>query len=297
MRPPQTITLLFLLICLLPLQAQMPDWKYFRDREGNTYFIDQAGKIHITDVREYRYRPVTPRGIDYYLNYGTTLIKDHRLAEGLSVLKSICALPVDNNRTYQAQVKAMELVNMLKKRNGPRFTALNESASLILFMVDDVTKIINDHMFYSFQVPCRIHVVRTRDRAQAGVDYRYSGIQFGLQTTGGRDRQAGEFDMLMAVDSEKFSVQLKNITDAVEKWKWNIGYDGLVREELARSEDRLLYQFRSSGPVIFTGMEGIFVNKNYTHCVRIVSSEAGYRVNRELMRKVMESFRTVSKTD
>jgi hypothetical protein len=282
---------------LLPLLAQMPDWKYFRDREGNTYFIDQAGKIHITDVREYRYRPVTPRGIDYYLNYGTTLIKEHRLPEGLSVLKSICALPVDNNRTYQAQVKAMEVVNMLKKRNGPRFAALNESASLILFMVDDVTKIINDQMFYSFQVPCRINVVRKRDRAQAGVDYRYSGIQFGVQTTGGRDRKAGEFDILMAVDSEKFSVKLKNITDAVEKWKWNIGYDGLVREELAQSEDRLLYQFRSSGPATFAGIEGIFVNKNYTHCVRIISSEAGYRVNRELMRKVMESFRTVSITD
>jgi hypothetical protein len=277
--------------------AQMPDWKYFRDREGNTYFIDQGGKIHITDVREYRYRPVTPRGIDYYLNYGTTLIKDHRLAEGLSVLKSICALPVDNNRTYQAQVKAMELVNTLMKRNGPRFTALNESASLILFTVGDVTKIINDHMLYSFQVPCKINVVRKRDRAQAGVDYRYSGIQFGVQTTGVRNRQAGEFDMLMAVDSEQFTVKLKNIADAVEKWRWNIGYDGLVREELARSEDRLLYQFRSSGPVIFAGMEGIFVNKNYTHCVRIISSEAGYGVNRELMRKVIESFRTVSKSD
>ena len=297
MRPPRTAILLFLITCLFPLLAQMPDWKYFRDREGNTYFIDQAGKIRITDVRGYRYRPVSSRGIDFYLNYGTTLIQDHRLAEGLSVLKSICALPVDNNRTYQAQVKAMELINTLKRRNGPRFEALNESASLILFKKDDVTNIINDQMLYSFRVPCRIGVIRKRDRAQAGVDYRYSGVQFGLQRSGDKDAQAGEFDMLMAVDSEKFSVAIKNIADAADTWKWNIGYDGLAREIVAQDDSRLIYQFKSGGPVIFAGLEGIFLNENYTHCVRIVSSESGYRANREFMRNLMESFKPVSKNN
>jgi hypothetical protein len=297
MRIPQTSILLILLICLFPLLAQMPDWKYFRDREGNTYFIDQAGKIRITDVREYGYRPVSSRGIDYYLNYGTTLIQDHRLAEGLSVLKSICALPVDNNRIYQAQVKAMELINTLKRRNGPRFTALNESASLVLFKEDDVTNIINDQMFYSFSAPCRIRVIRKRDRAQAGVDYRYSGVQFGIQKSNGKDVQAGKFDMLMAVDSEKFSVPIKNIADAADKWKWNIGYDGLAREVVSRDDKRLIYHFRSSGPVIFAGLEGIFLNANYTHCIRIVSSESGYLANREFIRNLMESFKTVSRND
>lgn len=297
MRLPKTSILLFPLMCALTLLAQMPDWKYFRDREGNTYFIDQAGKIRITDVREYRYRPVSSRGIDYYLNYGTTLIQDHRLPEGLSVLKSICALPVDNNRTYQAQVKAMKLINTLKRRNGPRFAALNESASLILFKKDDITNVVNDQMFYSFRAPCRIRVIRKRDRAKAGVGYRYSGVQFGVQTSGGKDAQAGEFDMLMAVDSEKFSVTIKNIAAAADTWKWNIGYDGLAREVVTRDDNRLIYQFKSSAPVIFAGLEGIFLNKNYTHCVRIVSSESGYRANREFIRSLMESFKTVSKND
>ena len=295
MRFPHTSILFFLITCIFSLLAQMPDWKYFRDREGNTYFIDQAGKIRITDVKEYRYRPVSSRGIDYYLNYGTTLIQDHRLDEGLSVLKSICALPVDSNRTYQAQVKAMELINTLKRRNGPRFEALNESASLILFKQDDVTHIINDQMYYSFKVPCRIGVIRKRDRARAGVDYRYSGVQFGLQRSDAGGAQAGEFDMLMAVDSEKFSVAIKNIGDAADKWKWNIGYDGLTREVVTQDGGRLIYQFRSGGPVIFAGLEGIYLNGNYTHCVRIVSSEPGYRSNREFMLSLMESFKPVSK--
>lgn len=295
MRFQHTSILLFSAICLFLLPAQMPDWKYFRDREGNTYFIDQAGKIRITDVKEYRYRPVSSRGIDYYLNYGTTLIQDHRLEEGLSVLKSICALPVDNNRIYQAQVKSMELINALKRRNGPRFEALNESASLILFIRDDVTHVINDQMYYSFRVPWTIGVIRKRDRGRTGVDYRYSGVQFGLRRSGAKGAQIGEFDMLMAVDSEKFSVAIKNIDDAADKWKWNIGYDGLVRKVVSQEDNRLIYQFRSSGPAIFAGLEGIFLNENYTHCVRIVSSEQGYRENREFMRNLIESFTPVAK--
>ncbi len=294
MRLQHSRILVFLLICLFPLMAQMPEWKYFRDREGNTYFIDEAGKIRITDVKKYRYLPVSSRGIDYYLNYGSTLIQDHRLEEGLSVLKSICALPADNNRTYQAQKKAMELINSLKRRNGPRFDALNESASLILFRNDDVTHVINDQMYYSFRVPCAISVIRKKDRGRAGVDYRYSGVQFGLQKSGAGDAQAGGFDMLMAVDSERFSVAIKNIDDAADKWKWNIGYDGLARETVSKEGGRLINQFKSGGPAVFMGMEGIFLNGNYTHCVRIVSSEAGYRANRELIRDLMESFKPVS---
>ena len=100
------------------LLAQMPDWKYFRDREGNIYFIDQAGKIRITNVRKYLHKPVSARGIDYYLEYGAELINEHRPIEGLSVLKSICALKSDNNRIYQAQVKATQLIMKLKKNNS-----------------------------------------------------------------------------------------------------------------------------------------------------------------------------------
>lgn len=152
------------------LVAQMPDWKYFRDREGNTYFFDQAGKIRITSMKQYRYRAVSPRGIDYYLEYGTELINEHHPIEGLSVLKSICALKNDNNRIYQAQVKAADLIMKLKKRNGPRFTSMNESASLMIYTVDDGIEIINDQMMYSFKVPGRVDVVRKVDRGGWSTD-------------------------------------------------------------------------------------------------------------------------------
>jgi hypothetical protein len=286
------ITRALLFSCLLPLLAQMPDWKYFRDRQGNTYFIDQAGKIRITDVRRYGYRPVSPSGIDYYLEYAAALVKEHRPIEGISVLKSICALPVDNNRIYQAQVKATELLLDLKKKNGPRYAAMYESASLVLFSRNGATTVINDQMRYSFHAPERIDVVRKSDRSR--LEFHYSGIQFGVRVSERGKNQADAYDFLVAVDSEKFSVPFKDLSDAVESWKANIGYEGLVREVLSRGDDRVVYLFRSSDRPGYTGIEGIVINGSYSHYVRIVSSDSGYERNSASMRKIMDGFRTVS---
>ncbi len=277
------------------LLSQMPDWKYFRDREGNTYFIDQAGKIRITNVKGYRYKPVSSRGIDYYLHYGAELINEHRPTEGLSVLKSICALKNDNNRIYQAQVKAAELIMNLRKRNGPRFTAMNESASLMLIQADDGIAVINDVMLYSFTAPERIDVIRKVDRS--GLDYRYSGILFGVIPAGSGDdrRVAGAYEMLAAVDTEKFAVPFKNLSEAVEKWKGNIGYEGVTREVLLQKGDRLICSFRNSSTPRFAGIEGIFLNGTFSHYVRLISSDSRYPENRNRMRKIMDSFRIVSR--
>ena len=282
-----------LLLSIVPaLLAQMPDWKYFRDRQGNTYFFDQAGKIRITDAVSYGYRPVSPSGIDYYLEYAATLVREHRPVEGISVLKSICALPADNNRILQAQARATELINTLKRKNGPRFTAMNESASLILFNRAGVTTVVNDLMRYSFETPGRIDVVRKRDRGR--LEYRYSGIQFGIRISQDSAAPGGAYDFLVAIDSEKYSVPFRDLSDAVETWRGNIGYQGLVREVLAQGEDRVVYQFRSGDGPVYAGVEGIFLNGKYSHYVRLIASGSGYRENGVLMRKMIGGFRIVS---
>lgn len=288
---------LILLAFSLFLMGQMPDWKYFRDREGNTYFIDQAGKIRLTSVKKYRYKAVSPRGIDYYLAYGTELIREHRPVEGLSVLKSIRALPNDNNRVYRAQVKAAELIMELKKRNGNRFDSMNESASLMFFQADGGIEIINDLMRYSFRAPGPFEVIRKVDRA--GLDYRYAGILLGmLPAVAGDSRGVGAaYEMLVAVDTEKFAVPFKNISEAVEKWKGNIGYEGLTREVLAQDGTRFICKFRNGGEPRYAGIEGIFLNGIYSHYVRIISSEGAYSSQERRMRTIMDGFRVVGRTD
>lgn len=286
-----------LLTSLVLLIAQMPDWKFFRDREGNTYFFDQGGAIHITSMKKYRYRPVSARGIDYYLEYGRELINEHHPIEGLSVLKSICALKNNNNRIYQAQVKATELIIKMKKNNGPRFTSMNESASLMLFQVDDGIEIINDQMLYSFKVPGRIEVVRKIDRSR--LEYRYSGILFGVLPEGSKDDggEAGAYEILMAVDTEKFAVPYKNLSAAVEKWKGNIGYEGVTREVLEKEKNRCVCSFRNSSAPRYAGIEGIILNGSYSHYVRLISSELRFPAQQKIMLKIIDGFRTVGRAD
>ena len=286
-----------ILACSALLTAQMPDWKYFRDREGNAYFMDQAGKLHITAMKKFRYRPVSTRGIDYYLEYGSELIRDHHPIEGLSVLKSICALKNDNNRIYQAQTKAADMITRLKKNNGSRFIAMNESASLLIFREDKVIEIINDLMRYSFRAPGRVDIVRRIDRGR--LEYRYSGILFGILPSANADNAVDVqgYDLFMAVDTERFGVPCKDLNAAVEKWRGNIGYEGLTREVLAKDDSRLISSFRNSGTPRYAGIEGIILNGVYSHYVRIISSGERYPDLEKTMRAIMEGFLTVRKTD
>jgi hypothetical protein len=279
----------------LLLLSQMPDWKFFRDRQGNAYYVDQGGKIRITDTVAYDYRAVSPRGIDYFLNYGSTLLKEHRVLEGLSVLKSIRALPSDNARIEQAQVRATEIINTLKKRNGPRFTEQNEAASLLFVESDGGVRVINDRMYYSLRGPAGLSVIRKNNRA--GLDYRYEGVLFGARSASPAGEGARAFDFLIAVDSERYGVPFKNLEQAVQLWRGIIGYDGLERTVIEKREDRVVYAFSNRGVPRYNGVEAVFVNGRFTHCARVISSESGYRASGAAMNGVMKSFRIVSSQD
>jgi hypothetical protein len=276
------------------VHAQMPEWKYFRDREGNSYYLDRMGKIRIAKTPGFRYRPVSALGIDYYLEYGITLIKEHRIIEGLSLLKSILALPADNNRIYTAQAKASEVINSLKKTHGTRYSALNESASLVLIRQNASVDLLNDRMFYFIRLPASMEVVRVKERA--GVDYRYTGLLLGIWKPyeGPQTDSKGGYDLLLAVDSEKFSVRLKDLGQAAARWKDILGRDDFRREKLSESESGVIYQLLGTGAQKFSGAEGIFVNGNFSHCVRLISSEANYRADRGIIIKIINSFKTVS---
>ena len=288
---------LLIILLLIPIlvHAQMPEWKYYKDKEGNTYFIDQAGKIRITRVEKYRYRPVSAAGIDYYLNYGITLIGDHRLIEGLSVLKSILALPADNNRIYNAQAKVTEVIKSLKKQHGTRYTALDESASLVLIRQNSSVEILNDHMLYSVRVPASVEVIRVNDRA--GVDYRYSGLLMGIWKPYGSTSPGpnGRYDILLAVDSEKFTVRIMSLAQALARWQDNLGRDDFKRETISESENNVIKKFSNNGTPKYTGVEGIFVNDNFSYCVRLISSDSKFQTNGEIIRKIISSFKTVTK--
>jgi hypothetical protein len=289
------IFLSVLLLIASAVHSQLPEWKYFRDREGNSYYLDRAGKIRIANTPGFRYRPVSALGIDYYLEYGITLIKEHRIIEGLSLLKSILALPVESNRVYTAQAKASEAVNSLKKAHGTRYAALNESASLVLIRQNASVDLLNDRMCYFIRLPASVEVVRVRERA--GVNYRYTGLLLGIWKPyeGPQTESHGRYDLLLAVDSEKFSVRVRDLDQAAARWKDVLGRDDFRREKLSESESGVIYRLLGNGAPKYSGAEGIFVNGNFSHCVRLISSETNYRADRGIINNIMNSFKAVSK--
>lgn len=283
-----TPTRIFFILAAVLLSGQMPDWKHFRDREGNSYFIDGAGRIRITASDAPAYRPVSSRAIDYHLHYGETLIKEHRYEEALTVLKSICALPAGNNRVYEAQVRAREALEDLRRRNGARFDRMNESASLLLYSDGSDTVVIDDFMRYSFRGPAGLRVIRRRERS--GRDYRYSGTLFGV-TLGAEGEDS--YAYLMAVDSEIIGTPFRDVEQAREKWRGYLGFDTLARELVLRGEDRIIHRFRSGSPPVYAGYEAVFLNEKITHCVRVIASEAGYTADAAAMKRIVEGFSLV----
>jgi hypothetical protein len=92
-------------------------------------------------------------------------------------------------------------------------------------------------------------------------------------------------------------VPIKDLPRAVAIWGNNLGYEGLRREVLSESERSIVYQFTNSGPPRYMGLEGIFINGPFTHCVRLVTSDVKYYDGSGIIKNIIASFKTVSKTD
>ena len=270
----------------LMISGQMPEWKFFRDREGNTYYLDRAGSIRVIDADRRHDLIASVRGIDYYLNCGETLIKDHHPGRGLAVLKAILALEADNQRIKDAQVKARQLVDFLKKNHGERFDSIDEEATPYLVRREGFVEAIDDRMRYSFRSSADLAIIRKRIRK--GNNYRYVGVLFGVGDGGGR------YDALVAVDSEELSVPVGSIGSAEERWRNHIGPERIARSKIDESEQRIVYLFTGGDGEMFAGYEGVVVNGRMTYCVRVITSAVLFNEKGALLRDIVSGFRAVA---
>ncbi|MCP4135612.1 MAG: hypothetical protein GY754_31880 [bacterium] len=285
-----SLILFSLFITINPVRraySQMPDWTFFKDREGHTYYIDTAGKIRITGEPDLKYHAVSIKGIDYYLTNAEELIGTSHKIEGLTLLKSILALPATNNRIYQAQARAAKHINNLKKKEGTRYKRLNEAASILLYREGKRLELLNDRMFFSIGFSGTAKVLRTRVRK--GFRFRYQGISLGINSTNNSEG----FDYILSIDTERIARPFRSIAVLEKSWKMNLGADSLKREELQRDENRILYRFTSGSKPAYSGFEAIVRNKNYGYIMRIITPGNRFGRNEEAMRKIIDGFKPV----
>jgi hypothetical protein len=270
----------------------MPDWRMINDRDGNRYFIDANGRIYVSGEPEFRYKPVSAEGLEYYLRQGEALIKSHHKEEGLSLLKSILALPAASGRITDAQGEASRRINALIKREGERYGALDEKASLLLFRVGGEVTLANERMRYSITVPGGLTVIRRRMRKFPG--YSYHGVLAGARFTdnpGAGGASADAYDVLIAVDSERFSQPLRSVTALENNWRRNLGSDTFIRAPLDVDAGRIIYTFSDAREPFYSGVEAFFVDGEYGHCVRVLCTKNVLSGSRDVILKMVRGFK------
>ncbi len=294
------IIFVFLLSYTIPLTAQMPDWTLLEDKDGNRYYIDKNGKFWTSGAPDFDYKPVSIEGLDYYINQGIELIKSHYKTEGLTLLKSILALPSKNDIIYQAQIKASGEIRNLLKTEGSRFKKLNENASLLIYRENNVITLINDNMFYSIQIPPSLKIISKRIRVKN--NYNYYGVLLGIRFQTTEEKKSGKtesaktgsytsYDLLLAIDSESFPSVIRNAQIVEEHWRKRLGSDTLKRNVITKKIEKIVYSYRDTYSPYYSGIEGFYKKDNLGYYVKTITSVEIFRNYKDKILEIINTFK------
>ncbi len=283
------IPLLLIILTALPftsLFSQMPDWTFFKDREGNEYYYDGAFKIRITDEPDFNYPPISERGIDFYYNSGLEYMGRGEVVKSLYFFKSILALKQQNNRLRKIQINTADQIKSLEKRHGTRMAVFDRESTLLILKEGASFRLINEKLFYALTLPARPGIIRK--------GWKYSekgyGLQFGINLD--KSEKSG-YDFVTGVETRILPFIVDTADQAERIWVQDLGPDAFSRELLQNSAHSKVYSFRYAGDSPFRGYEGIFVNRDTIHLVRIMYHENLQSLVEQVVQDMMSGFTLV----
>lgn len=284
----------FLMFLPVFLFAQMPEWKFFKDREGNKYFLDSSGRIYITSLPSSNRKTVSADGIDYYINLAEELLSRKKITDSLLLFKSILALPENNNRIYSARARAAVNIDNLRKKNGDRFRKYDNEASLLFYKSGERSNILNDAMLYSLSGKGQINLIRSKIRNER--DEVYHGFSIGINYNE-KDKTDNKYEAVIAMDSVQKKYSIISLEEMSENWKIFLGKDDLERNEILRTDDTVISEFKSASAEknypLYRGFEVQKFNGSFIYYLRIVSSGTKFEKIKDSMRDTALSFKTV----
>lgn len=266
--------LIVLILSVLPgfspvfLSAQMPDWKFFRDREGNGYYYDRALKIRITDEKLFEYTPAANTGIDYYLHKGIEYINNGKYIEGLFYLKSLKTLPKDDLRVKRSAEEASIWINYLQRKHGTRYERFDKQSTILLNFSGAQYNLFNEKLRYKIILKKFPHIIK----AVWKLNDRGYGLKFGFNLD--KDNNEQGYDCVAGIESRILKGKIGSLGEAEESWRYEFGKDNFKREEVLRNRDRVIYLYSYNDDVPVSGIEGIFINGNIIHIVRVLCSNS-----------------------
>ncbi len=271
--------------------AQLPGWRTVHDRDGNRYYVDRSGGIHTDGANELSTGPVSAEGIDFYLARGLQLVQEHRLAEGLTILKTILALPQKDDRIVQAQARTAREINRLKKREGGRYARLDLLSSLLVLREGEELSLINVSAGYSMKFPCRMAIIRHSMKERP--HYFHSGILIGLDldTSPAEKNKTATYDALIALDAERFKSTLKNAGQLKSHWDNTAGGDSFERKTIPSKEDSLMFEYRSPLSGGYWGYEKYCIREKRGYFLRFITARTLTESQRAKAMKILESLK------
>jgi len=256
------------------------------DFANNRYFLDRNQKVHIWAEPEGRYKPVAIEGLEYFVEQGDALIKQHDPVDGLRMLKGVKLLADTDPRAHAAGVRASKIINDYIKKEKERYPRTNHQAALVLIRQGTLVTADNDWMSYSLSSENRVAVLKREILEKEG--YARDGTMFGLSFS--TDTGAG-FDALCTVNAEEFHYMVPSHAKLEEIWENKTGKDPFTRKALEENEVRILYSFNDAASH-YSGYEIYCVNGRKGYHARILVPESKLAALDEKIRKVMGSFVT-----
>ncbi len=271
--------------------AQLPGWRTVYDRDGNRYHIDRSGRIHTAGAHELSTGPVSADGIDFYLAHGLQLVEEHRIGEGLAVLKTILALPQKDDRILKAQTRAAREIERVKKKEGGRYPKLDRLSSLLVYREGEDLTLINASAGYSMKFPCRATIIRHTLKERP--HYFHSGILIGLNldTSASSREKTAAYDALIALDAERFKSTLKNAGQLKTHWDNSSGRDSFERKEILSKEDSLVFEYRSMSPGEYWGYEKYCIRDKSGYFMRVIAAHGLTGIQRDKVLKILQSLK------
>ena len=279
-------TAIILSIIILPVFAQMPDWKYFSDIEGNGYFFDELGlpRVILNDEDLENLIIVSLPAIEYYMAKAEEHVRQANYVQALTIINSILAMPNIDSRIINSKKTCIKLRERIQRRIG---TLINQEEQKIFFFgykIRENTVLFVKPMRLRITLnACEVRLIRTR---QDEAEYKYNGFTLALQKDNVR--------ILMSADSKQF-VRQERIRLSTFKNNFYANLPVMPMKRLSYSDDEFeISEFTMNRGRNFAGYERIGVNRNIGYCIRLIAEEKDFESVKADMLKWVESIRVIN---
>ena len=125
-------------------------------------------------------------------------------------------------------------------------------------------------------------------------NYFYHGISIGLNLKNKNVMKKNgyyRYDMIIAIDSEKFAKRLESINRVLEISKNRLGYDSFKRKLVDKDNNKIIYSYRDRKVPHYSGFDGYYLNDNKSCHLRSICSEEVFLQDRKKIEKIIKSYK------